>query len=63
MSELREVAVGVVVTLLVLMVLIAANANLLLDGDFPKRFTVRQLLIGATALAVLLGMCVAFSPR
>ena len=55
MSELRQIAVGILVILLVLLTVLQTTAP-----PLPKRFTVRWLLIVTTVLAILIGAVVAF---
>jgi hypothetical protein len=58
MSELKELAIGILVVLLVL----------LGTSDFwlpliPERFTVRYMLLAVTVVAAVLGICVIYTPR
>jgi hypothetical protein len=56
MKDLKEIGVAIVVTLLVLLFTMEYWAPLL-----PERFTVRYLLLLATAIAVLLGVGIALN--
>lgn len=58
MESLREFAVAIIVTLLVLMMTVEVWVWLI-----PERFTVRYLLVAATVISIILGACVAFAPR
>jgi hypothetical protein len=63
MDDLKQIAVGVIVTILVIMAFVATNAELWYGYDIPKRFSIRSLLIVSTAIALALGLYVAFAPR
>jgi hypothetical protein len=63
MEDLKQIAIGIIVTILVVMVIVAESAELWYGSSIPKRFTVRTLLIVATVVAIALGVFVGFSPR
>ena len=62
MESLREFAVAMIVALLVIMATLPSWWQLIPDL-ISKRFSVRQLLVAATVICIVLGACVAFAPN